>query len=50
MNRRVAPPSELARRCDLDADEDDNASLGFIIASDDVVDKSAGGVVGGWWW
>ena len=42
----MAPPSELARRCDLDTDEDD-ASFTFI-ASEDVVDKSGGGVVGGW--
>lgn len=47
-NRRVAPPSELARRWDLDTDDDD-ASFTFIV-SDDVVDKSGGGVVGDWWW
>ena len=49
-NRRVAPPSELARRWDLeDGNKDD---IGCFIASDDVVDSSAatgGGVVESGW-
>lgn len=48
-NRRDAPPSELARRCDLDTDDDDDDASFNFIASEDVVVKSGGGVVGGWW-